>query len=61
MLGALPAQGLQLHEHSPTPLTTDILERIGALYVIEAEVRGQPPDMPSCPAGSNQTAGRRLA
>lgn len=33
-----------LHERSPTPLTTDILERIGALYAIEAEVRGQPPD-----------------
>ncbi|WP_425475302.1 IS66 family transposase [Sphingomonas silueang] len=34
-----------LHERSPTPLTTDILERIGALYVVEAEVRGQPPDV----------------
>jgi transposase len=34
-----------LHERSPTPLTTDILERIGALYAIEAEVRGQPPDV----------------
>ncbi len=33
-----------LHERSPTPLTTDILERIGALYAVEAEVRGQPPD-----------------
>ena len=33
-----------LHERSPTPLTTDILERIGALYAIEAEVRGLPPD-----------------
>ena len=34
-----------LHERSPTPLTTDILERIGALYAVEAEVRGQPPDV----------------
>lgn len=34
-----------LHERSPTPLTTDILERIGALYAIEAEVRGHPPDV----------------
>ena len=34
-----------LHEQSPTTLTTDILERIGALYAIEAEVRGQPPDV----------------
>lgn len=34
-----------LHECSPTPLTTDILDRIGALYGIEAEVRGHPPDV----------------
>ena len=34
-----------LHEHIPTPLTTDLLERIGALYAVEAEVRGQPPDV----------------
>jgi len=34
-----------LHERSPTPLTTDVLERIGALYAVEAEVRGQPPDV----------------
>ncbi|HJO63951.1 MAG TPA: IS66 family transposase, partial [Sphingomonas sanguinis] len=34
-----------LHERSPTPLTTDILERIGTLYAVEAEVRGQPPDV----------------
>ena len=32
------------HERIPTPLTTDILERIGALYAVEAEVRGRPPD-----------------
>jgi hypothetical protein len=32
-----------LHERSPTPLTTDILERIGTLY--DVEVRGQPPDV----------------
>ena len=34
-----------LHERLSTPLTTDILERIGALYAVEAEVRGQPPDV----------------
>jgi transposase len=34
-----------LHERVATPLTTDILERIGALYSIEAEVRGRPPDV----------------
>lgn len=33
-----------LHERGSTPLTTDILERIGTLYLIEAKVRGQPPD-----------------
>jgi transposase len=32
-----------IHKPRPTPLTTDILERISALYAIEAEVRGQPP------------------
>jgi transposase len=34
-----------LHERTATQLTTDILERIGALYAVEAEVRGQPPDI----------------
>lgn len=33
------------HQTSPTPLTTDLLGRIAALYRIEDEVRGQPPDM----------------
>jgi transposase/uncharacterized coiled-coil protein SlyX len=33
------------HQTSPTPLTTDLLERITALYRIEEEVRGQPPDL----------------
>jgi transposase len=33
------------HQTSPTPLTTDLLERIAALYRIEADVRGQPPDL----------------
>lgn len=37
-----------LHERGSTPLTTDILERIGALYAVEAEVRGQPPDVRRC-------------
>jgi transposase len=30
-----------IHKPRPTTLTTDILERIAALYAIEAEVRGQ--------------------
>jgi transposase len=34
-----------MHERIPTPLTADILERIGALYAVEAEARGQPPDV----------------
>lgn len=29
---------------SPTPLTSDLLDRIAALYRHEAEIRGQPPD-----------------
>jgi transposase len=32
-----------IHKPRPTTLTTDILERIAALYAIEAEVRGAPP------------------
>jgi transposase len=32
-----------IHKPRPTTLTADILERIAALYAIEAEVRGQPP------------------
>lgn len=33
------------HQASPTPLTTDLLERITGLYRIEGDVRGQPPDI----------------
>ena len=29
----------------PTPLTTDLLERIARLYQIEEEIRGEPPDV----------------
>jgi transposase len=32
-----------IHATKPTPLTTDLLERIGQLYEIEADVRGQQP------------------
>lgn len=33
------------HATSPTPLTTDLLDRISDLYQIEAEIRGTPPDI----------------
>jgi transposase len=33
-----------IHTNKPTALTTDMLDRIGALYAVEAEVCGQPPD-----------------
>lgn len=33
------------HQTSPTPLTTDLLERIARLYQIEVEIRGSPPDV----------------
>ncbi len=33
-----------IHKPKPTTLTIDILARIATLYVVEAEVRGQPPD-----------------
>ena len=29
----------------PTPLTTDLLDRIAGLYKIEEEIRGEPPDV----------------
>lgn len=32
------------HETRPTPLTTDLLERIRALYKIEDDIRGLPPE-----------------
>lgn len=28
----------------PSPLTTEVLRRIAELYLIEAEIRGKPPD-----------------
>ena len=34
-----------IHTTSPTPLTTDLLSRIGSLYKIEDEIRGTPPDV----------------
>jgi len=33
------------HKQQPTALTTDLLERIGQLYAIEAEIRGQPAEV----------------
>lgn len=33
-----------LHVARPSAVTTEALERIGALYAIEAEIRGKPPD-----------------
>lgn len=33
------------HQNSPTPLTSDLLERIARLYRIEEEIRGRPPDV----------------
>jgi len=33
-----------LHAARPAPLTTEALRRIAELYVIEAEIRGKPPD-----------------
>ncbi|MDX3911457.1 MAG: IS66 family transposase, partial [Sphingobium sp.] len=35
----------ECHQTSPTPLTTDLLDRIAGLYRIEDDVRGQPPDV----------------
>lgn len=33
------------HRVQATPLTTDLLERIGQFYAVEAGIRGQPPDV----------------
>lgn len=33
-----------IHADRPTPITTHVLDRIAALYRVEAEVRGSPPD-----------------
>ena len=33
-----------IHQDKPTALTSDLLDRIAALYAVEADVRGQPPD-----------------
>ena len=33
-----------LHARKPTPTTTEILRRIGELYAIESQIRGQPAD-----------------
>jgi hypothetical protein len=33
-----------LHAARPSPMTTEALRRIAELYVIEAEIRGKPPD-----------------
>ena len=35
---------MDIHTTKPTPLTTDLLARIGAIYEIEAGIRGTPPD-----------------
>lgn len=33
-----------LHAARPSPLTTEVLRRLAELYLIEAEIRGKPPD-----------------
>lgn len=33
-----------IHQANPSPIAAEALERIGALYAIESEIRGRPPD-----------------
>jgi transposase len=33
-----------LHQANPSPVAAEALERIGALYAVESEIRGRPPD-----------------
>lgn len=37
-----------VHERTPTPDTQKLLEMIGELYSIEADIRGKPPDERLC-------------
>ena len=46
-----------LHAARPSPLTTEALRRIAELYLIEAEIRGKPPDQRK---SVRQTASRPL-
>jgi transposase len=46
---------VDIHKTKPTALTADILARIGALYAIEEQVRGKPPDV-RLKAREDQTA-----
>ena len=43
-MGACKTQIHDLHAARPAPLTTEALRRIAERYVIEAEIRGKPPD-----------------
>lgn len=36
---------MDIHKTKPTALTTDLLDRIGALYGVEEQIRGRPPDV----------------
>ena len=36
---------MDIHKTKPTALTTDLLDRIGALYGIKEQIRGRPPDV----------------
>ena len=40
MYGSCPEKTHDVHARVPTDITTEALQRIGELYVIEAEVRG---------------------
>lgn len=47
-LGALRRKLYNLHAARPSPLITEALRRIAELYVIEAAIRGAPPDERLC-------------
>ena len=44
MLGARTTRLLRAAQASQSALSAEALERIGALYAIESEIRGSPPD-----------------
>ena len=60
LLGALPAAVLRARKTAPAPIASEALQRIAALYQIEAEIRGRSADAaPGRPTAADQAAGRR--
>ena len=44
-VGLTPAQVLQVHQATASPIAAEALRRIAELYAIEAAIRGRPPSL----------------